>query len=112
MRPQTKPPGRLHYDLVTSANDAICKPLVALYNSMLREAVAALKSQTMTSRRFFPTKSDFEALRRDDDARFVALAANTGLEQHHPDWNSLGNKVDCSNKKIERADVIPAKPRA
>ena len=41
-----------------SADDAVCKPLLYLYNKMLSEAIAALRSHPSTA----PFTSDFEVL--------------------------------------------------
>jgi hypothetical protein len=58
---EAKRPNRPHYDLVMSANDAVCKPLFALYNSMLSDALVALKTQSRTAPRLASTTSDFES---------------------------------------------------
>jgi hypothetical protein len=55
---QTAPNHQPHYDLVMSADDAVCKPLLDLYNKMLSEAIAALRSHPSTA----PFTSDFEVL--------------------------------------------------
>ena len=39
-------------------------------------------------------------------AASVIVAQPAPLEQHHPDWNSRGDKVARSNRQIQRADCF------
>lgn len=40
---QTEPKRQLHYKLIMSEDDAICRPLLGLYNKMLNDAITALE---------------------------------------------------------------------
>lgn len=55
---QSEPKRQLHYDLIMSANDAICKPILGVYNRILAESITALRLSPTNA----PLTSDFEVL--------------------------------------------------
>jgi hypothetical protein len=63
---QTVSKRQLHYDLVMSADDSVCKPLLGVYNKLLSDAIAAVKKHSTP----VSFTSDFEV---EQPERFEAI---------------------------------------